>query len=287
MNYKLYILMFFAMIGWGETWISAKILGRYLDAQELIFWRFFFTSLGLLPILIYLKISFKITKWNLFLAIISAILLALYNNFFFLGTKYGLASFGGVVVTTMIPIVTFVLVSILSKKVFQMKEWIGLFLGATGVLVILKIWQFDLNAIFTNANLYFLIATILWPLLTLTSAKQKDISPLSFSFYMFFFTTLIDLFFINFKLTNIMQFDLIFWNNLLLLSLYGTTFATTVYFIAVTQIGSKQASSFFFLVPSSAIIFSFFFLNETIEMSLLIGGILTLIAVNILNKRKI
>ena len=69
-NKTLYILMTLAMIAWGETWVSAKILSRYLDSDELIFWRFSFTALGLIPVLIYYKLSFKISKQNLFLSII-------------------------------------------------------------------------------------------------------------------------------------------------------------------------------------------------------------------------
>lgn len=282
----LYILMILAMIGWGETWISAKILGSYLGAEELIFWRFFFTTIGMVPIISYLKISLKISLRNLGLAIGCAIILALYNRFFFLGTFYGFASFGAVMVTTLVPIITFVFVSILSNKYFNSKEIVGLIFGAIGVLIILKIWQFNLGFILSQSNLYFLIATVLWPLLTLVSAKQGGISPLAFSFYMFLFTSVIDLLFLKFELTNIAHFDIIFWSNLLLLSLYGTTFATTIYFIAVTQLGSKKASSFFFLVPSSAIVFAYLFLNETIEISLILGGLFTIASVYMLNAEK-
>jgi len=282
----LYILMCLAMIAWGETWISAKILGRYLDADELIFWRFFFTTLGLVPILLYYKIPFRISKTNLALAFIAGIVLAFYNNFFFLGTKYGLASFGGVLVTTLVPIVTFIMVSFLNKKSFTLKEFFGLILGAIGVLIILKIWNFNLNTIFSKANIYFLIAIILWPILTIISSKQKEISPLTFSFYMFGATTILDLFFLEFNVNNITSLDVLFWSNLLLLSLYGTTFATTIYFIAVTKLGSKSASSFFFLVPLSTIIFAFIFLDEQIELSLILGGILTIVSVYILNNSK-
>ncbi len=52
-------LMIFAMVAWGETWISAKILNRYLSSNELIFWRFFFTTLGMVGVLWVFKISLK------------------------------------------------------------------------------------------------------------------------------------------------------------------------------------------------------------------------------------
>lgn len=279
--------MCLAMVAWGETWISAKILGSYLSADELIFWRFLFTSIGLIPIVLYRRMSFKISIKNLLLSILSGVFLALYNNFFFLGTKYGLASFGGVLVTTLVPMITFLFVAIIAKKVFNKKETIGLFLGGIGVLIILKVWRFDLSYIFSSANIYFLIAAIIWPVLTITSSKQENISPFLFSFYMFGFTAILDLFFLKFNITNILDFDFKFWSNLLLLSLYGTTFATTVYFISVTKIGSKNTSSFFFLVPLSTVLFAYIFLNEKIEFSLLLGSFLTISSVYILNDIKI
>lgn len=285
-NKTLYILMILAMIAWGETWTSAKVLSTYLSSDELIFWRFLFTTLGLIPVLIYFKSSFKISLHTFILSLMSAIMLVFYNYAFFLGSKYGLASFGGVLVTTLIPIITFLLVSILSKKIFKMQEIFGILLGVIGTLIILKIWSFNTNTIFSQGNIYFLLAALLWPILTIISSKQKDSSALIFSFYMFGLTAFFALILLNFSVTNILNFDYIFWVNILLLSLYGTTFATTIYFIAVTELGSKLASSFFFLVPSSAIIFAVLFLNENIELSLIIGGILTIISVYILNQLK-
>jgi len=287
MNKKiLYILMVLAMIAWGETWVNAKILSRYLSADELIFWRFLITTLGMIPILWYKKLSLSISLPNLLLALVSAIVLALYNNAFFMGTRYGLASFGGVLVTTLTPMITFLLISLLTRKKFIYQEIVGLLFGGIGTLIILEIWSFDANLIFSKGNIYYLVASLLWPILTIISAKQKNINSLIFTFYLFGFTSLIDLVFIDFQITNISTFDSKFLLNLILLSLYGTTFATTIYFIAVVELGSKVASSFFFLVPSSAIVFSIFFLNETINISLILGGVFTVLAVYILNQTK-
>ena len=278
----LYILMVFAMVAWGETWISAKILNRYLDAKELIFWRFLFTTIGLVPIILVAKKSFKISMYNIAIVLISAILLSLYNGAFFLGTKYGLASIGGVLVTTLNPIITFFIISIIKKKRFSKIEAIGLVIGVIGALIMLEIWYFKLDLIFSKGNIYYLIASFLWPFLTIISSKQKDINPMIFSFYLFLFTSVFSLIWSG-HISNILEFDSIFWINLLLLSLFGTTFATTIYFLAVTKLGSKIASSFFFLVPSSAIIFAIIFLGEKISLALIVGGVLSILAVYIIN----
>ena len=286
-SYKLlYILMIFAMIAWGETWVSAKILNEYLSAKELIFWRFFWTAVGLVPILIYFRLSLKISFYNLIVVTVCAVLLAFYNLAFFLGTKYGLASFGGVLVTTLNPIVTFLLIAFISKRNLSLLETFALIVGAIGTMVILNVWTFDIELIFSKGNIYYLIASFVWPLLTITSAKQKNMNSLVFAFYMFGLTSFFVLGYLNFKVSNITVLDFRFWVNLLLLSLYGTTFATTVYFIGVKELGSKIASSFFFLVPTTSLIFSIVFLKEKLSASLIIGGILTILSVYMINFAK-
>jgi len=284
---SMFFLMFFAMMGWGLTWINSKVLNFYISPFEMIFWRFLFTSVGLLPIIFYKKLSIRIDIRNLFFSILAAIFLVIYSNIAFLGTKYGLAGFGGVLVTTLVPIFTFLLISLFSRKSIALREFAGLCLGFIGAMILLKVWNFNLKQIVSNGNIYFLIASILWPFVTLISAKIKNISVLVFSFYMYLFTSFFDLVYLKFELSNIANFDSIFWLNMFVLSLFGTIFSTTVYFFVVNKAGSKTASSFFFLVPLSAIIFSNLFLDEKISISIVVGGVLSVFAVYILNGIKL
>jgi len=55
-----YFLLVLAMTAWGETWVSAKILIHYLKADELIFWRFFITTVRILFVLVIFKINLKL-----------------------------------------------------------------------------------------------------------------------------------------------------------------------------------------------------------------------------------
>jgi len=279
----LIFLMIMAMIAWGETWVSAKILNTYLPALELIFWRFLFSALGILPVVFFVakKINFQDLK-NVF---VSAFLLFLYNYFFFLGTKYGLASIGGVLVTTLNPIVTFLIIALLYKKRLSLIEITALLLGAFGSFIILKMWNFDIKDLIKNGNLFYILASFTWPFLTLLSAKNK-MNIVLFSFLMYMFTSLIALAVLKLRVHNIFEFDSRFWVNLLLLTFYATSFATTVYFLGVKKLGSKIASAFFFLVPVSSIVFAVVFLKEEITLNLIIGGIMSIIAVYLINYRK-
>ena len=48
---------------------------------------------------------------------------------------------------------------------------------------------------------------------------------------------------------SVFEFDWIFWINLLFLSCIAMSFGTSIYFLASSKLGPKQASAYIFLVP--------------------------------------
>jgi len=276
--------MFIAMIGWGASWVHAKVLSTYINEYELIFLRNIFTVAVMIPILVLSKKSLRINIKSLLLAIVVACVMILYLKFYFLGTKFGTASLGGALVTTLVPINTFILMALFFNRKIERKDKFALVLGAIGVLTILNIWSFSIEDIFTQHNLYFIIASILWPILTIISSKATKISPLVFSFYIYvIMIILVLLFFVDVGQLDYESYDSIFWLNIVSLAVFSTAFATTIYFIGIEKLGTNEVSSFIFLVPLSAITLSIIFLNEEVHYTIFIGTILTLFAVKILN----
>lgn len=99
---------------------------------------------------------------NLKIAIIiflASLFLIFYNIFFFLGLEVGFASFGGVFVTTINPVITFLLVAYITKTNIEISKKIALAIGVVGGLVMLKIWDFSAENILHSGNLYFLLAS--------------------------------------------------------------------------------------------------------------------------------
>ena len=78
-----------------------------------------------------------------------------------------------------------------------------------------------------------------------------------------------------------------FWGIIFYLSIFATTFGATVYFTAAGKMGSGRASSFIFLVPTSAMFFSWLLLGEVPQLSTIIGGLIAIFAVYLLNRKKI
>lgn len=283
-----YILMILAMAGWGASWVNAKVLSNYINEYELIFFRNIFTIITLAPVLLITRKYFYINTRSILLAVLASIVMIVYMKCYFLGTKFGTASLGGALVTTLIPINTFLIMALFFGKKIGRKDIFALCLGALGVLTMLNIWSFSVEQIFSIQNMYFLGASILWPTLTIISSKITKTSPMVFTFYMYVITTImVMIFFLDVQRINYENFDSIFWINILCLAVVSTTFATSVYFVGIEKLGTNEVSSFIFLVPFFAILLSVIFLDEIISPSIIIGTILTVIAVKILNNIQI
>ncbi len=281
-------LILLVMILWGLSWPTAKIVTGYgLDSNTLLFWRFFLTSLGLVPIALFYKIKFKINKTDILHVILGGLTLYLYNELFFLGLKTGLSGKGGVIVTTLNPILTFIVIWLVTKKPINLKEKIGLFLGFVGGLVILQVWELKLSIIFSPGNVYFLLAALAWVFVTISSSKTKGrIDSMTYSFYAYIFTTVFSLFTLNFsQISHSFDLGFKFWINMFFISVIVTSVATTIYFKTTTILGSSKSSSFIFLVPVSALFGSYIILGEVPKNSTMFGGFICLIAVYLINKK--
>jgi len=284
-NTIFYILMVLAMLGWGASWVNVKVLGNYINYDELIFYRYMITTITMIPVLYYMKLSFKISLKNLFLSFLASIMLVIYTIFFYLGTKFGTAGLGGALVTTTIPIVTFILLVLFFKKQIFKKDLFALALGAIGVFTILNIWQLTSSEIFNTTNLFFMLCALTWGILTVINTKSDHIHPMVFSFYIYLISIIISYIFGDFKSGNILNFDFTFWFNMICISIISTTFATSVYFVGIKHIGTSAASAFVFLVPFFAIFLSYIFLDEQIYITTILGTILSITAIYILNKK--
>ncbi|MCD8568043.1 MAG: DMT family transporter, partial [Geovibrio sp.] len=118
------------------------------------------------------------------------------------------------------------------------------------------------------------------------SARVKTIlSPIGFNFYLSLFTTIFIFAYMKGDVGSIASFDGLFWLNLFLLAVFATTFGSSVYFICASKLGSDKASSFVFLVPVSALLFSMLFLGEKVAWSTFTGGAIALCAVYLINKK--
>ena len=271
---------------WGLSWTNAKILSDYAPSSVLAFWRFFFSSITMIPVLWLTGNNFRVTRQGMKYIFTGAVFISLYNIFFFMGTNNGTASVGGIIVPTFNPIITFIISILLMKQVVYRMDIIGLILGFTGGVIVLQAWTLSLEQIIANGNLFFICASVSWGIMSIISGRSHaHISTLSFSFWVYTISTLIYLCATwNKDILLIFTYDWIFWVNMFLLSVGAMVFGTTVYFFGTTRLGPEKASAFIFIVPVTALFFSMLLIGERLEITTMIGGMMTMIAVYLINK---
>ena len=215
-----------------------------------------------------------------------AVFISLYNIFFFMGTDRGAASVGGIIVPSFNPIITFIISVLLLKQVVYRKDIIGLILGFMGGMIVLKAWTLSLEQMIANGNMYFICASISWGIMSVISGRSHGhVSTLSFSFWVYTISALIYLGVTwNKDILLIFTYDWIFWVNMFFLSAGAMVFGTTVYFFGTARLGPEKASAFIFTVPVTALFFSVLLIGERLEMTTLLGGIMTMTAVYLINK---
>lgn len=284
-----YFLIILAMAFWGGAWTSAKAVSGMVSVQTIVLYRFLFASLAILPfVFVYkerLSLSGKQFLWTLF----GSALFTCYNQLFFTGIDIGLAGAGGVLVTTINPIFTYVLCIILLHYKLTIRSAAGLFAGLAGGFIMLRIWTFEASEIFQFGNGIFLLSAFVWSAVTLVSSHaQKTIHFTVYTFWFYLFSFLFSLPFSLLAGDSLAVFreNSFFWLNLLYLSFFAMAFSATIYFYASNRLGSHRASNFVFLVPVFAVLFSFVFLHEVPKWNTLLGGGLAMIAVYILNREK-
>jgi drug/metabolite transporter (DMT)-like permease len=154
-------------------------------------------------------------------------------------------------------------------------------MGALSAVFFLHLWTLDIRMVFQFGNAYFLAAALCWAFVTIVS-QRVTASPFVYSFYAFGLVTPV-LFFMASDVGIVLQLGWNFWGNMILIVGLGSLFATSVYFSAAQRFGAKWASLFLFVVPSSAVVFSFFMLGEIPTWPTIVGGVLALSGVYVLN----
>lgn len=277
-----------SMLLWGVSWPSGKILTRYCSVINFTVYRYIVVVATMTILLVATRTSFRIRKAGIPLFMASGVLLGVYSYFFFMGLKNGSAGAGGVLVTTLNPIMAYTIGILLSRKLPSRNEGAGLVLGLVAGCILLKLWDTSVHLL-DSGNLYFLLASLCWAFLSkFTSRGGQHGASMAFSLWQYVVTLacLLPLANMPEMLAALHIQDSTFWLNLFFSSAIVTSLATTLYFYSTTKLGAEKASSFIFMVPLAAAMSSWIMLDEHIKPHTVAGGLLGMVAVYLNNKRK-
>ncbi len=274
------------MMLWGAGWPVLKILSQSVSWEVATFWRLAIMSLAYIPVLWWTKKPFRLDKSAWMTVSLSGFLYTLFMVLSFLGVHVATAGAGGMIITTLSPILIVIIAIVFTGFRPSKQHIFGLGLGLLGGMIMVELWE---GTILSNiGNLLFIFAAVTWSILSVLAQHSRQyVDPIRYSFFLGLVATLC-MFFMAYGHGILSVFDqgFVFWSALLYLSVMTQTVATTIYFIASTKMGSGKASSYMLLVPVFALVSSYEMLGEVPAISLVIGGALSIAAVYWINHAK-
>jgi drug/metabolite transporter (DMT)-like permease len=286
----IYLKLFLTAIFWGGTFVAARIVAQHVGPYSASFLRFFTASLFLLVIITMKEGRIPHLERH---QVLPAILLGMtgvfaYNIFFFLGMKTIPAGRASLIAAT-----NPVFISLLSALIFRERlnsgKVKGIFLCLTGATIVIS--RGDPLSIFTGSvgwgEIYVLCCVASWVAYSLIGKViMKDFSPLAAVTYscliggaaLFIPACLEDL---PGMIGSLYPED---WIGILYLGFFGTVLGFFWYYEGLRTIGPSRASVFINFVPVSGVFFGWLMLDETVNLSLLVGAVLVMAGVYITNR---
>lgn len=279
--------MIIAMLFWGFAWTAGKVAAEHSNAEVAAFWRYAISFLSIIPVVLLLKTPLKTDRIGFLYMVGAGILTSLFNYLFFAGLSHGQAGYGGTMVTSLAPIITYILsIAMLGTKVSS-RQITALSIGIFGALILLRV-PFD-GFVFLNVDSsYFLGCALVWAVITVISQKAAKRAHLMFyTVVVFGITTFINMLFaLPYRPFDFGAYDAVFWWTILFIGVIPGTFSTALYFVSAGKVGAHRTGVFMFIVPVGAIFSSWVVYGESLALSTLIGCLLAFVAVILFNLKK-
>ncbi|MFZ5374109.1 MAG: DMT family transporter [Campylobacterota bacterium] len=279
--------MIVAMLLWGVAWTAGKVAALHSNAEVAAFWRYAVSFASIVPLIWIMRSPLRSDRRGVIYMIVAGLLTSVFNYFFFAGLLHGQAGYGGTLVTSTSPIITYALSIALLGLGVSAKEILALALGSVGALVLLKVptqgWAF-----LELENIYFATAAVVWALVTIVSQKaSRHVTPMLYTTVVFGVAMSTNLLFaMPHEPFAFSKYDMTFWWTILFIGIFPGTLSTALFFASAGKVGAHRTGVFMFIVPIGAIVSSMIVYGETIELSTIIGCALAFAAVVVFNARR-
>ena len=288
----IYLKIFLATLFWGGTFVAARVVAQHVGPYSASFLRFFTASAFLIALIIRKEGRIPRLKRHQF---IPAVLLGMtgvfaYNVFFFLGMKTISAGRASLITAT-----TPVFIALLSALFFRDRldsgKAAGILLCLTGATIVIS--RGDALSIFTGGvgwgEMYIFGCVASWAVYSLVGKViMEDLSPLAAVTY----SCLIGGAALSVPAYQEGLVGLIGaispgdWICIVYLGFFGTVLGFFWYYEGIGKIGPSRASVFINFVPVSGVFFGWLILDETINLSLVVGAVLVLAGVMLTNRSR-
>lgn len=290
---RIHLQLIGMVILWGASWPWGRVVAQAMPTFIASSLRFFFAIIPLI-VWLYMANRFKYAKQlrpNQWVGLFLTALLGIfgYSTFFIWGLKYVPAGQGTVVVASN-PVFTMFFAILLFKEKWNRWVVLGMIIAISGsLLAMTKGHPTDFLQHFGFGQMLLLGALVCWVAYTLLARKVltkiDSLTATTISSTLgFVMLTLAALCTEN--ITDwaiVLQLNGAQWFSLLGLAFGATVLAYAWYFDGVKHLGAGNASAYIILVPILGILFSAVWLNEQVDFSLIIGGILAVSGLGIMH----
>lgn len=272
---------------WGGTFFFTGVALKELPPLTLVFLRLSLATLILLPVLRINRIRFPIgmAGWWPY-AVMALINNVIPFSLLVMGQTYipgGMAA----VVNATTPVFTVLVAAIFGEEKLILRRVAGVLLGLCGV-IILKGYEFDINSKQSIGIALCLGATTCFGFSALWAKRRLAGAPpigaatfqlLSGSVMMLVLASIFD------RPWQLQMPGLITWLAVLGIASLSTALAFILFFQIITRSGASNVMLVTLLVPVSAILLGYFFLDERIEVREIVGALVIASALLVMDGR--
>ena len=266
-----------AAIIWGSNGVIVNLVSY--DAHTIAFFRVLFASFTLLPVVLLTRKREVISAarhWKIMLSL--GCLLALGWALVFHSMKL-IAIANAVFLNYTAPIFVALLAPLVLKEKLEKSTLIALAISVAGIGVI----SYQTNLQIGDPSGFNPLGVILGLLAGLAYAgftimSKRALSSFSSQVVAFYSYSIASIFLLPFVIGTDFSPDLAPWIFLLVLGVFNTGFAVTLYLKGLGMVKAQKAVVFTYLEPASAVVFGFLFLAQQPTPLMLAGGVLILSA---------
>ncbi len=284
---NVYVVLGIQILFASATHIVAKSVVRDVDALTLTFLRGIISAVGFFAVLMGRGVKIRFRREHV-RSIILLGFLATFNQFLYLyGMKYTTAANGALLYATT-PIFVLILSKFMLKEEITSRKLSGIILAFIGVTIVIFERGISVSAEFTFGNIVILIAVITWALYTilgkplvlevgaLSATASANFAGLSLIFPFGIYGA------VTFPFGQLHLSD---WAGIFYLGIGTSIIGYLLWYYALRRIDASRLAVFSNGQPIVTSIMSVIFLNATISIQFVFGGIITIAGVILAQRR--
>ena len=271
------------VIAWGISFVSTEYLLDDLGPMTIGAVRFLFATMLLFAMMKATKTSLKIDKKDHILFILAGgIGIGIYFYFENTGIKYISASPSALIIAA-IPMFTLLFEALIYKRKIKWVDTLAILASIIGVVLIVDIkFSEFFKAEESIGYLMMVGAVISWVVYSMSSKPLfQKYSYLTIIFYQFLYSLPFFFVMVPFEANNWGALGFEGIAHLVFLSLVASVLGFYFYAKAMDLLGVTESSVFINFLPIVTIIFSYFYMGQTITIKQLVGGCFVMLSVTV------